>query len=202
MKWFTKKESFGVSLIFLIVFCITFFNLNISLRRARDVQRMGDLGAISDALEKFYFEYGFFPPSEGGRIKFCKASNFEAITAQVEEKGFFDRELFFQGLRACEWGIDPFNDVINNGESYMKTFPSDPKTSNGTYYYYLSNTKRYQIYSYLEGGESELGFSAGIVSRALPCGNKICSFGKSYADTALDKSIEDYEAELFNKQNK
>lgn len=201
MRWFTKSESFGVFLIFLVVAGITAFNMNISIRRSRDVQRRGDLSAISNALNKFYEDYGFFPSSEGGRIKFCKGSNYETVLSQVQEKDFFDRELFFQGLRPCEWGIDSFADVINGGEDYLKTFPSDPKTALGYSYYYLSNTKRYQLYSFLEGASSEIGYSENIVSRDLPCGSVVCSFGKSYAETPLDKSIEEYEAELFEKEH-
>lgn len=198
MRWFTKSESLVVFIIFLIVASVTIFNLSISIRRARDVQRRGDLGAISDALEKFYTEYGFFPPSEGGRIKLCKASNFENILSQVNAKSDFDRELFFQGLRPCEWGIDSLSDVINSeGEPYMQTLPSDPMTSENIYYNYISNTKLYQIYSYLEGGDKEIGFDLGIVGRNLPCGSKTCSFGKSYGVTPLDRSIEQYELELL-----
>lgn len=202
MRWFTKSEIRGVATILIVVITVTLFNLSIAVRRARDVQRRGDLGAISDALDKFYADYGFFPPSEGGKIKFCKASNFDAILSQVNEKLFFDRELFFQGLRLCEWGVDPFDDVINNGESYMGTLPSDPKSVENISYYYLSNTKRYQIYSYLEGEKREIGYSESILARSLACGGKVCSFGKSYADTSLDKSIEEYEAELVEKQSK
>jgi len=182
---------------------LTAFNLNISIRRARDVQRRGDLGAISNALEKFHMEYGFFPPAEGGKIKFCKASNYDEILALVKEKNVFDRELFFQGLRPCDWGRDAFVDVISNdNEIYMQTLPSDPKTAENYSYYYLSNSNRFQLYSFLEGGKSEIGYDEGIITRDLPCGTKVCSFGKSYANTPLDKSIEEYEAELFQEQNK
>lgn len=200
MRWFTKSEALGVAIIFIIVISVTLFNLNISVRRARDVQRRGDLGAIANALEKFYMEYGFFPPAEGGRIKFCKGTNFDQILKQVQDKSFFDRELFFQGLRPCEWGQDPFSDVINEGEDYMKTLPSDPKSDKGIHYYYLSNTKRYQIFSYLEGAVSEIGFNSGVVAKSLPCGSMICAFGKSYSETPLDKSIEEYEADLLQKK--
>lgn len=200
MRWFTKSETLVVSLIFLIVATVTIYNLRISIRRARDSQRRADVSNIANSLEKFYSEYGFFPPAEGGRIKFCKASNFDTILDQVNSKELFDRELFFQGLRPCEWGKDVFSDVINEGEVYLGTFPSDPKQSDGYSYFYLSNTKRYQIYSTLEGGQSEIGYSDGIVARRLPCGSVMCSFGKSYAETPLSTSIEEYEAELMEKQ--
>jgi len=201
MRWLTKSESLSLLVIFCVVGAITLYNLSISVRRARDVQRRADIGNIADALERFYADYGFFPPSEDGKIKICKASNFDEILDKVNSKDRFDRELFFEGLRACEWGKDAFVDVINNDEVYLSTLPSDPYTDKGYMYYILSNTRRFQLYSTLEGGDDEIGYDLGVIRRALPCGIKKCSYGKSYA-APIDRTIDDYETELQNQGKK
>jgi type II secretory pathway pseudopilin PulG len=81
MKSFTKKEVVGIALIFFVVFLITFKGLLTSERRARDAQRRGDLGAISNALYAYQKDFGFFPPSENGKIKACRADNFNEVAA-------------------------------------------------------------------------------------------------------------------------
>jgi len=106
MKPFSKQELIGVTLIFIVVFGLTFIGLQASIRRSRDVQRKADLGAISDALHKFQEEFGFFPPSDGRKIRACKGNNFNEILTEIKDTETFDRELFFQGLRACEYGVD------------------------------------------------------------------------------------------------
>jgi len=199
MKPFTKNELVGVFVILVTVFVVTGFNLRVSLRRARDAQREGDAGEISNVLSKFFADYGFFPPSEDGKIKMCKGTNFDSVMKEVENERPFDRELFFSGLRGCEWGKDGIEDLLDpTAPAYIKTLPSDPKQDEGITYYYLSNTNRFQIYVYLEGEKEESVYTPGIVARNLPCGNKVCSFGKSYA-VPVDKSIEDYEKELLQK---
>lgn len=197
MKFFSKKEFLGVVCIFLVVGIVTYSNLLISERRARDSQRQSDLGAISDALYAYFSDFGFFPPAKDGMILACKGANFADYLAKVTTKDNFDRNLFFQNLVACRWGKDSLRDVFDTSYMpYIKTLPDDPGEKNGISYYYLSDTKRFQLYSYLEGGKEEDSFSSGIAARNLACGNKICSFGKSYADTPLDRSIEEYEQEL------
>ncbi len=200
MRLFTKQETITVSLIFLVVFTVTFLNMQTSLRRARDAQRKGDLGDISNALEKFRNELGFFPLAENGKIKMCKASNFNEILEKVKSKEVFDTELFYQGLRGCEWGKDGLYDVLDDSvPAYMKTLPSDPKTPKGINYIYLGNSNRFQLYTYLEGENEESGYDNRIVDRQLKCGNKICSFGKAYS-VPMERDINDYEKELLKKK--
>lgn len=199
MKLFTKQEAVVTTLIFLVVFAVTAVNMNTSLRRARDAQRKGDLGAITDALEKFQNEFGFVPPSDNGKIKMCKGSNFDEVVAKIKGSGKFDMNIFVQGLRTCEWGQDALGDIMDEtAEPYMKTIPSDPRAGNGISYIYLSNSNRFQLYTYLEGEEDESGYDKKIVERKLGCGVKTCSFGKSYA-VPVDISIEEYERELIKK---
>lgn len=202
MRPFTRSELIGVLAIFTIVFLVTFFNMQTAIRRARDSQRRSDLGAISDALNKFQSEYGYFPLAEDGKIKMCKGENFDKVMLEMKNLGKFDKELFFQGLRGCVWGEDTLTDVIDPlYEPYLKNIPSDPKTREGTHYIYLANESRYQLYSTLEGEKEEIGYDEGIVKRKLQCGNRICSYGKTYA-APLDKSIEEYEKELLLKNQK
>jgi hypothetical protein len=199
MRWFDKSELLAIFVILLLVGAVTAVNMNIALRRSRDAQRRGDLSALSEALDSFLSDYGFLPPSEGGRIKFCKGDNYKQVMSALKEKEYFDRNLYLSGLRPCEWGVDGLEGLLDGKRSYLKTIPSDPKYKDGVSYYYLSNTKRYQIYAYLEGEKDETGYDESIVSRNLPCGVKICSYGKSFSDTPLDKSIEEYEDDLRKK---
>ena len=200
MKAFTRSETLAVLIIILFTASITFYNLNISLRRARDAQRRSDLGAIANALNKYRDDFGFFPPSKDGKITACKAENFEAGYEEIKKDEKFDREKFFALLIPCEWGKDPLADVTDEEyEPYLRVIPEDPKTETGMKYLYLSNSNRVQIYSYLEGEIDEIGYDEAVVKRRLECGSGfICSFGKSHS-VPVDISIEDYEEELLEK---
>ena len=200
MKPFSKNEAIGVILILLFTFSVTFYNLRISVRRSRDVQRRSDLGVISDAILRFQEGFGYFPPSRDGKIKMCKGDNFDEVVATLRQLEEFDRNLFFEGLRGCDWGKDSFRDLTDETyEPYLKLIPKDPREAEGLEYYYISNTNRFQIYSYLEGEEAETGFNIGVVKRNLPCGQKTCNFGKSSGDTPVDMSIDEYERQLKEK---
>src|SRR3972149_252293 len=104
MKKFTKNEIMVLGTILLIVFGFTFKGLKDAQRRARDSGRRSDLGAISDALHRFYEDYGFFPPSEEGKIKMCKGEGFDSVLAQMKEDKEFDFGKLESALRICEWG--------------------------------------------------------------------------------------------------
>ena len=60
----------------------------------------------------------------------------------------------------------------------------------------------FQVYTAMEGGSSEDTYNKGVVGRNLACGEKICSFGKSYIDIPLNISIEDYRKQLEEKRQK
>ena len=201
MKSFTRSEIYGVGIILLVIASLTAYNLRISLRRSRDSQRKADINAMSDALGKYQADFGFFPPStEDGKILACKGENFEDVPDNLPEDE--KRAFFFKTLKGCSWGDDALKDVNDeNYEPYLKSIPKDPKADEGLTYFYISNLNRYQIYAYLEGGDSEIGFREGIVKRDLPCGSKICNFGKAYSETPLEKSIEEYENETSEKSN-
>jgi type II secretory pathway pseudopilin PulG len=198
MKAFTKNEVKMVSLILLFICIFTLLNLQVSLRRARDSQRRSDIGAIADALDKYQKEFGFFPPSTpDGKILACKGENFGPIPSDVKDSE--KRNYFFKLLRGCDWGKDSLTDVNDDSyQQYLKVIPGDSKQGQGYSYLYVSNTNRYQLYAYLEGGNSEIGYRTGIVQRNLKCGDNVCNFGKAYGKTPLEKSLEEYENEIRN----
>ena len=203
MKPFTKNELIGTVVILTIIGFITFKNILVAERRARDSQRQADISAVADALQAFFDDYGYFPPSEDGYIKACKSEKFAAILEEVKRLKEFDRNKYFEGLTKCVWGKDAFTDLLDEAYTlYLRAIPKDPREDSGLRYFYISNQNRYQIYTALEGKSDEDTYNSGIVSRNLACGNEICSFGKSYGETPLDKSIEEYEQELIELQKK
>lgn len=200
MRPFKKSELIGVTLILSVVFLVTFSNLRIAQRRSRDSTRKQDLGAISDALHKYYADFGFFPRSEDGKIIACKNEKFDAVVSELIVKKDVDRNKLSQGLRGCIWGKDTFTDVLDSSyPPYLNLLPQDPKTGENIQYYYISNSIRFQLYAYLEGEENEDGYNESIVQRKLSCGIKDCSYGKSFQDTPLNRSIEEYEEELYER---
>jgi type II secretory pathway pseudopilin PulG len=199
MRSFTKKEKVGIGIILSVILILTTLNLRISLRKSRDAQRRSDIGAMSDALDKYQKDFGFFPPSTpDGKILACKGENFGNFPDDIPEGE--KRNYFFKTLRGCNWGEDGLRDVNDDTfEPYLKTIPNDPSVGMGYSYLYLSDINRYQLYAYLEGGSGEIGFRDGIVARDLNCGSNICNFGKGFGDTPLEKSIEEYENEIRQK---
>lgn len=197
MKRFTKNELVGLVIILICIGLVSFQNFRLALRRSRDSQRRSDMSAINSALEQYYKDFGFLPPSEDGKIKACKGDNFDQIIAELESSPEFSREKFFSAMRTCEWGVDAFVDLTEPSHPpYISTLPRDPKADEGYSYLYLSNSNRFQIYTYLEGASDEDEYREGVVARNLSCGTEICNSGRAFEKTPLDKSIEEYENEL------
>ena len=158
---FTKEEFLLTLIIFLLIATVSFFNFRSALMRSRDATRRNDLGAISNALMAFYEDFGYFPPAENGKIKYCKADNFDEVIAGIGSDELFDRNKFFQGLRDCEWGKDSFDDLLDEDyDPYIERLPLDPRSENNLSYLYFSNTKRFQLYTHLEEGEDAQGHNA------------------------------------------
>lgn len=191
MKFFSKQEIIGVGIILVVLSVISFFNFRISLARARDAQRKNDLGLLTDVLSAFSSDFGYFPlSSEDGKILACKGPN---TTYDKVKKVWLN-------LIACEWGVDTIRDLSDTAkEPYIKNLPLDPKSKDGYSYLYLSNGRRFQLYAALERKDQD-EYDLKIVQRNLKCGNQICSFGKSYGSTPLDKSIQEYENELLEQE--
>lgn len=187
MKPFTKHEFIGVTIIILVVGLFFGQGILMSLLRARDSQRMGDLSTISDVLIAFHDEYGFFPISEDGKIRACKGDTYEAVSEALKKVPQFDRALFESGLRVCVWGED---ELVHSST----TLPRDPKTDGGVMYMYLANGNRFQILAHLESKEDF--YDPNVASRNISCGTSLCTVGKAYATTPLDRSIDEYEREI------
>lgn len=191
MKFFTKSELKIVGSILFIIAFISFFNFRVSIRRARDNQRKNDFGTLQSALEEYNHYTGMYPLSSSeGKIIACKGDD-----------TYFDEVLkTWVNLKACDWGKDDLKD-ISDPESpiFMSPIPTDPKNLEGIAFRYISTGKRYQLLAFLEG-EDEAEFDPVIKSRNLSCGVEICNFGKASGNTPLDKSIEEYENELLEKE--
>jgi type II secretory pathway pseudopilin PulG len=179
---FSKQEFTFVTALLLVLCGAILINLQVSYRKSRDLRRKDDVRAVTDALVAFQTEYSYFPMStEDGRIVAC---------LEDEENPPLDAEgnIIFS---ACEWG----NDSIPN---FLQNIPTDPQADEGGQYRYVSNGRRYQMYASLES-PSEPEYNLEVASRGLYCGTKICNYGRAYATTPLDISLEEYENEIREK---
>lgn len=189
MKLFSKEELRAVLFILFIIVIFSFPNFIVSLRRARDAQRKADIGSIYSALNEFQSDFGSFPLAKNGKIAICSPFYKKELIPTTKK----DSSVSDYDYSECEWGKDSISDLFDpTYPPYLKIIPQDPYLSRGRNYYYLSNGNRYQIYGSLEG-KDEAEYDEAIVKRNLPCGNKMCNFGKGYSNIRLDISIEEYE---------
>jgi hypothetical protein len=159
MKSFSKSEIKSISLILLVLFSVTIYNMLISLRRGRDATRKNDIYAVEKALDTYYQKYRVYPLATGdGKIVGC-----------------FDEEVKLDSAGkpinpvVCDWGISSFEEI--------KTMPRDPYAKKGTHYLYVSDGKSYKFYVALEG-EDEAEYTPAILSQNLQCGSQICNYGR------------------------
>ncbi len=198
---FTRNEIIGVLVILLVLASVTGYNLSLALRRARDAQRRADVNALVNALVIYNDEFSFVPYARDGKIQACKGENFNQEIAEITATTPFSTDRFRNILEPCEWGETKFEDVLDSSHKpYLERIPQDPKANLGNSYLYLSNGRIFQVYAYLEGEAAEDGYRENIVARNLTCGNNVCNFGKSIDQVPLEKSIEEYELELFELQ--
>ena len=176
---FSREETRALLIIFAFLILVSIPNFVISFRKSRDAQRKADVRTITDSLNNFAQEFGGIPLAIDGKIAACHP--------EIIDDG---KTTIYQ---PCEWGVDSIGD--------LKRIPVDPHNSQGTKYLYLSNGKRIQLYASLEG-KDEAEYDPKILARNLKCGIKICNFGLSSGNTPLDKSIEEYENELLEKEQK
>lgn len=183
---FTKKESFALLFIFLVLIAVAIPNFMASLRRARNQVRRDDLGALQNVLADFYTDFGKFPSSSAdGKIMACLAPG---SVPTVDKEGHWTISYI-----SCNWGID---NVVNvtNGKKYMGTLLSrDPDWQKGASYIYMSNGDMYQIYTAMEG-KDEAEIDNKIISKKIMCGTRVCNVGRSFnCDTS--KTLEECEIE-------
>lgn len=193
MKFFTKKETKAVALIFLAIVLVSIGNFRVSLRRSRDATRKSDLGYLHGALAEYQKDYGAFPLSDSeGRILACLSPDKVAGEAQKIK----DDPTLKVDFEPCEWGNDSLSDVFDASyPSYVKNLPDDPQKGDGATYFYISNGSRFQVFATLEGADED-EYDEKIIARNLMCGNQICNFGRAYSSTPLDITIEEYERQL------
>lgn len=180
---FTKKELIFVAIVLGVISTVTYGNMQISLRRGRDIQRKNDMRTIHDALIEYQKSHSSFPPSKDGKIVACY--------------GGVDSQGVPQAV-PCDWQFDPLPDIFS-GTNYLEHLPTDPLHNQGSRYYYISNGRYFQIYGALEGAD-EAEYDPAIVARNIMCGNRVCNFGRGFNGTPLDKSIEEYENEMRQEQ--
>lgn len=193
LKPFTKKEKKTVAWIIGIVVLISLFNFKGALRKARDYQRKYDLNRIVDALEIYKQEFGFYPPSnEDGKIVGCKKQGVEDKDLLDTKTGVTFEEKLKNIFQECRWGQDPLRDITDlSYPAYIDPLPTDPNTSKGADYFYVSNISYFQIFGALEG-KNEPEYRKGVEKRGLMCGSKVCNFGKSLDNVPLEISIEGF----------
>ena len=203
MKFFSKKETFGVVAILTLILAASLYNFRISLRRARDAQRKADLGQMANAVGAFQNDFGFYPPSIDGKIVACKKDGVDNYAEYNDSLASKSNEIdLFEIYAPCEWGKDSLSDIFDSEYlPYVKTLPQDPHASTGGHYTYISSGNRFQIYAGLEGKDEDDAQST-IAERNVSCGIRICDFGRASGATPLEKSIEEYENELLLEKTK
>jgi len=174
----TKRETVSIFIILSLIFSASIYNFNIAIRRSRDAQRKADVRSITEAINKYQDDFGFLPASENGKIVACAPA-----------------------FRPCDWGKDGVFDISDPSyPPYLEKLPIDPDSKDGVSYYYESGVKKFQVLASLEG-KDEPEYDEKIEARQVNCGTKICNFGLSGGDAPLDKSVQEYEAELDEKSN-
>ncbi|MBX4205945.1 hypothetical protein KW795_02000 [Candidatus Microgenomates bacterium] len=171
----TKKELTFVFIFISILSVFIFVNLETAKRRGRDFQRKDDLGNLTKIIDKFQSENGQLPLSDNGKIVGCNPVRKENIVT----------------FSACDW---------HDGVVAGIKLPFDPQTGQGFSYYFVSNGKHYQIFASLEDKSDEEA-NQKIITRALPCGQKICNVGRAGNNTPVDISLEEYEKILYEQKN-
>lgn len=186
MKFFTKRELIGLTVIFIILVVMSLPNFVASIKRARDQVRRDDLGTIDAGMSEYFSDYGVFPMSRDGKILGCKKPE-DTVTKDAKGR-------LLVNLIPCEWGKSSLIDLTpGSTKVYMDKVPSDPRNGQGSQYLYLSNGARYQIFAAFEGAD-EIGVDAKIIARNLECGTKVCNVGRFYG-CPVEKSLEQCEEE-------
>lgn len=156
---FTLLELLLVIVIMGVLATLMIGNFLTSIKKGRDSKRKQDIQAVQKALELYYADNQSYPQSPSGGVAFPVS-------------GYPD---LCHPTGGC------------NTATYMKNLPSDP--SSGYNFFYVSDTKSYQIYSCLEN-DQDVGpgvKQAGYTSTDCNCANSstgdLCKFGVSSSNT-------------------
>lgn len=189
MRFFNKEEIIAILIIFFVLTIVSIPNFSLSIKRARDTSRQDDMGSLQGALNNYFKDFGQFPKSTpDGKIIGCVAPG---TTPSRDSKG----NLVVTYI-PCEWGRDGLlNPVDANASNYVNPLPNDPQAQAGMHYVYLSDGTRYQILgSFEDSGNAE--YNKAVLARGISCGARLCNFGRGYATTPVNISIEQYEKTL------
>ena len=181
MRFFNKKELIGLGIIFGILVIISVPNFALSIKRSRDTTRRTDLGTIVTAMQLYKETFGDYPASSDGKILACLKEGEEALIDGVTGR--------ITNFIPCEWGKSSLYQNIS-------AVPNDPHQSLGASYLYLSTGRHFQIFASLEAKDDD-EYREEILKRSLKCGSRICNSGRSQGSTPLEKSLEEYEYELY-----
>jgi hypothetical protein len=200
MKFFEKEELKIIAIILLVIGLVSYKNFKDALRRSRDSERKQDISRVAEAVSFYHQDFGFFPPStQDGRIVACNKEG-GPIEIDTQREDISLEEQLLEVFEPCEWGNDGIRDVSDpDYPPYLQTLPKDPQWERGIAYIYKSNTNRFQLYTSLESDEED-EYTENIVEFGVMCGERVCNFGKSFGNTPLDKSIEEYENEIGQKK--
>lgn len=165
----SRNEFFAVTGIIVVLAILAGFNFRSALVKGRDIQRKNDLKHIAAALKDYMKDAGYFPTSENGKILACMEDPSETTV--------------------CLWGKHGVPNPENPAQKYINPLPQDPFSGKGYEYFYISNTKNFQIYAHLER-ESDAEYNERILHRGLWCGQAICNFGVgSSSDVRLEGEL-------------
>jgi len=174
-KGFTLVELLVVMSILGVLISLVAGNFRSSQIKGRDAQRKSDLKQISTALELFYADYNYYPPSEDGYIMAC----------------FFEEGV---GGSRCSWGTgSEFKDVYPGTTTsrtiYFKSIPSDPSSKLQYYYRTLENNRKFQLFATLENSEDPDCLGGDCINSPVEyeCGTKICNFAITSSNTSYDE---------------
>jgi type II secretory pathway pseudopilin PulG len=173
LKKFTKEELLAVFVIFAVLVGVSVPNFALSLKRSRDQIRKDDLGQIKTFVNEYRSDFGSYPLStEDGRFIACLAPG---TTVKVDTYGKLIADLI-----PCEWGKDAIVDLTpGSTKVYSQKLPQDPHSADGVSYLYLSDGRRYQLFSSLEAID-DVEYDESVLSRGLACGTRLCNLGRGY----------------------
>lgn len=146
-KGFTLVELLVVMAIISILAVIAMANFQTSQIKARDAERKANMRQISNALEAYTSDHGFYPNAEdanGGKIKACADGGGVCKASSAST--------------ACEWSGTLSRELCDeNNTVYMTEIPSDPTGKDDfadpdaqPHFCYWSDGVSYKIYTKLE----------------------------------------------------
>lgn len=184
---FTKQETKGLAVIFLLLILASVYSFRQSYKRERDVQRNLDVSAIAAGVRLYRSDYRVYPGSMDGMIAACRGEETRVVRDEIGSTVFREgaKKPVLENLVPCPWGESALLDINDiNYPQYLSRIPDDPKQNNGFSYLYLSNGQDFQIYGSFEA-RVRMEYDPEIKKLGLLCGKKICNFGKASRGVTL-----------------